>query len=260
MKLKFEKEPEFPELWDACLYNLLYDSKKHTEEIQELFVENGISKNSKIIDVSAGTGFPAIELTEKGYAIDCMDASEDEIKVFNKKAKKKDLKLECKKLEWLEMPKHYKKNNYDFMFCRGNSFIYAAGGWNKHKEVNKEESLKKYKDTLKVFYDLLNKNGILYLDKFKDSEIPHKTKVGTVQIKDKKYDLIFYNEIKKELNTRYAAMLLKDKNGMEKGLPNITYLLSEEEVIKILKEVGFKEVKEIILKTEGHFVVWLAKK
>jgi hypothetical protein len=106
----------------------------------------------------------------------------------------------------------------------------------------------------------LEEGGTLYLDKFKDSEKPHKTKVGVVQIKDKKYDLIFYNEVNKKSKERYAAMLMRDENGKESGLPNVTYLLGEKEVEKLLKKVGFKQIKKIKLKSEGHFVVWLAKK
>jgi 2-polyprenyl-3-methyl-5-hydroxy-6-metoxy-1,4-benzoquinol methylase len=129
--LKFKKEPIFAELWDACVYNLLYNPKKYIKDILRIFKKNKITKKSKIIDVSAGTGFPALELTKKGYEIDCMDAMDDEIKVFTKKAKKKGLKTKCKKLTWLEIPQYYKKENYNLVFCRGNSFIYAAGGWNK---------------------------------------------------------------------------------------------------------------------------------
>ncbi|MBU2576691.1 MAG: methyltransferase domain-containing protein [Nanoarchaeota archaeon] len=260
MKLKFKKEPRFAELWDACLYNLLYDTKKYVNEILKLFKKNKISKKSKIIDVSVGTGFPALELTKKGYKIDCMDSMQDEINVFSRKAKKKKLNLRCKKLTWLQIPKHYKKNYYDFSFCRGNSFIYAAGGWNKSQKVDAKKSLKLYEETLKIFYDLLKDGGLLYIDKFKDSEKPHKTKVVEIQIKDKKYDLIFYNEIKNKLNIRSSAMLLRDKTGKEIGLPNITYLLSKKELMNMLRKVGFSSIKEMSFKSEKHFDIILAKK
>jgi len=260
MKLNFKKEPLFAELWDACLYNLLYDSQKYVKEIINLFKKNNITKKSKIIDVSAGTGFPALELTKKGYNVDCIDASSDEIKIFQKRAKRSGLRIRCKKLTWLKIPNHYKKKNYNFVFCRGNSFIYAAGGWNKSQKVNKKKSLEKYEKTLRVFCDLLEEGGILYIDKFKDSEKPHKTKVGEVEIKNQKYDLLFYNEVNKKAKERYAAMLMRDKKGREKGLPNITYLLTEKELEGMLKKVGFKKTKRIKLKSEKHFVVWLAYK
>jgi len=236
------------------------DNIPYVVELEDLFSTIDISKDSKIIDVSAGTGFPALELIESGYNIDCMDAMDDEIAVFMKKAKKKGLKTTCKKLTWLEIPSHYKKKNYDLVFCRGNSFIYAAGGWNKAQGIDQKKSLEIYEKTLQVFYDLLEDGATLYIDKFKDSEKPHKTKVGEVKIKGKKYDLIFYNEVNKKRHERYAAMLLRDENGVEKGLPNMTYLLTEKELLQMMKNVGFKNIKKVKLKTEGHFDVWIAKK
>ena len=79
----------------------------------------------KVNDVSAGTGFPALEFVGRGYRVNCMDAMDDEIKVFNRKAREKRLKVGCKKLTWLEIPKYYKKGGYDFVF-------YFDGGTVKH--------------------------------------------------------------------------------------------------------------------------------
>ena len=214
----------------------------------------------KVNDVSAGTGFPALEFVGRGYRVNCMDAMDDEIKVFNRKAREKRLKVGCKKLTWLEIPKYYKKGGYDFVFCRGNSFIYAAGDWNKSQKINGKKSLDAYEKTLKVFYDLLDDGGVLYIDKFKDSEKPHKTKVGVVEIARKKYDLIFYNEVNKKRRERYAAMLMRGEDGVEKGLPNMTYLLSGKELVGMLRKVGFRKVEKVDLKTEEHFDVWLAEK
>jgi len=260
MELKFKKEPIFAELWDACLYGLLYNSKDYVNEILELFEKENINKKSNIIDTSSGTGFPSLELMERGYKIDCMDASDDEIEVFTRKAKEKKINVKCKKIFWKEIPENYEKENYDFAFCRGNSFIFAAGGWNKSQKVNQKESLQKYKEALKIFYDLLKNGGVLYIDKFKDTEKPHKTKVGNVFVGNKKYELLFYNEVNKERKERYAAMLMKDEQGKEEGLPNITYLLTGKELELMLKEVGFKKIEKINLKNEGHFDIWLAHK
>jgi len=89
MKLfKFKKEPLFAELWDVCLHNLLYNKNKYVSEIMDLFKKNNINKKSKLLDTSAGGGFIALYLRQKGYDIDCMDLMDDEIQVFKKKGKK----------------------------------------------------------------------------------------------------------------------------------------------------------------------------
>jgi hypothetical protein len=257
-KLVFSKSPSFAKLWDACLYNFIYDIDLYVSDVKNLFNKNNISKDSKIIDVSAGTGFPAIELSKEGYNIDCMDAMDDEIIEFNKKAKKAKLNLKCKKLTWLNIPSVYKKNDYNLVFCRGNSFIYAAGGWNSLNKVSKQNSLDIYEKTLKIFYDLLKKDGVLYLDKFPDGETPSKVKIGEVKIANKKFDLIFYRAIKGDY--REAAMLLRDESGKEKGLPNMTYPLSFAEIETMMKKIGFKNIRKIKLKSEKEFDILLADK
>ena len=116
--------------------------------------------------------------------------------------------------------------------------------------------------TLKVYYELLKKGGYLYVDKYRDSEIPAKKVVAKLKIKEtnEEKDIIFSVERKPKKNIRYAQMLLRDKNGKEKGLPNMAYDLTEDELETLLKEVGFSSIKKTKLRNEKHFVVWLAKK
>lgn len=257
---KFDKKPSFAKLWDMCLYNLMYNISKYTSEIEKFMKRESINKKSKIIDLSAGSGFLSLELAEKGYSVQCMDASDDMLSEFKNKASEKGLDISCKKLKWSEIPRFYKKDSFDLAFCRGNSFIYAAGGWNEFKNVDSNVSLKAYEQTLKNFYDILKTGGVLYIDKFKDDEIPGKALVGKVIISGEAYDLLFYTEIKRQEGFRRASMLLRDKNGKEEGLPNMTYILGLPDLINLLKKVGFKEIKKLNLKSETHFDVLVAKK
>ena len=123
-------------------------------------------------------------------------------------------------------------------------------------------SLEKLKKTLQVYYDLLKKDGYLYIDKFKDSEVPSKKVVARLNIKSNntKKDVVFYVERKPEEGTRYASMLLRDMKGNESGSLGMAYDLSEDEMEDLLKNVGFRDVKKIRLKNEKHFVIWLVKK
>lgn len=260
MKLKFRKEPEYADLWDACLYNLLYNEKEYTAEVQSLFKKVKISKKSKLLDSSAGTGFIALHLRKKGFNINCMDPLDDEIRVFKRKARKMEVSPQIRKIYWEDIPDSYKNKQFDFIFCRGNSFIYADGGWNERKTVSASSSLKSYKKTLQIFYNQLNEGGYLYLDKFPDNEKPHKDKVGKIQIGDKEpEELFFYTQKKTSKRYREASMIRRKPNGKESGLPNQTFDLKETEVDQMLKEVGFK-IQRLNLKSEKHFVVWLARK
>jgi SAM-dependent methyltransferase len=258
--LKFDKEPEFADLWDLCLYNLLYNERNYTQEIIDLFKKIKIFKSSKILDSSAGTGFIALHLRKKGYDVNCMDPMEDEIRVFKKKAKKMNVSQQIRKISWLDISKSYKDKKFDFIFCRGNSFIYARGGWNIKQKVSEKNSLKAYKNTLQIFYNQLNEGGYLYLDKFPDNEKPHKDKFGQIQVKENEpEDLIFHTKIIPKKRYREAGVIRKNSDGIEHCVPNITLDLKETETEKMMKEVGFK-VEKLKLKSEKHFVVWLARK
>lgn len=260
--LDVTSEPSFAELWKLTEYKLLYDSQAYTEEMEGLFKKIGINKQSKILDTCVGPGFFSTELLAKGYNLQTSDMSEETVKPFKESLKELGIEHNVVKSSWLDLPKHFEGESFDMLFNRGNTIIYAAGGWNVDKKINAKESLNALEKTLRIFYDLLKPGGYLYVDKFRDSEIPDRKVAARLNIQDTKEqkDLVFYVERKPEDNVRFAQMLLRMENGSEAGLPNVAYDLSEEEIEELLRKVGFSEINKVKLKEEKHFVVWLAKK
>jgi SAM-dependent methyltransferase len=259
--IRFENEPSFAELWNVCLYNFLYNIEDYKKDIEELFSQIGITKESKILDVSAGGGFPAIDLIKDGYQIDCLDISDDEIKLFDQRANELNLSVRCKKGAWLDIPKLFEQNTYDFIFCRGNSFIYAAGGWNEKIEIDRQQSLDSYLKTLKIFKDALKSGGHLYLDKFKDKEAVGRKKVCKIQIgEESEENLFFQTQISPEENTRRAALVRASLFGKKEGFKKATYNLTETETEELFKKAEFRENNKLDIPSEKYFVVWLAKK
>ncbi|MBP6060576.1 MAG: aminotransferase class V-fold PLP-dependent enzyme [Candidatus Pacebacteria bacterium] len=259
--LDVENEPTFPELWKLAEYKLLYDSKEYFADMEHLFDKIGINKQSKMLDTAVGPGFFSTELLREGYDLSTADKNPNMILPFQQSLKEIGINHKTTISSWLELPKYYKNESFDLLLNRGNTFIYAAGGWNEMSFINKNETLDIMRKTLKTYYDLLKPGGYLYLDKFRDSEIPDKKVVARLNIENKKEreDIIFYVERKPEQSVRFAQMLLRDKDGKEKGLPNVAYDLSENEMESLLREVGFK-FSRVPLKSERHFVVWLAQK
>lgn len=257
-----EDEPDVALLWRIIEEKLLYDSEAYLGEMEDLFKTIGVTKKSSLLDTCVGPGFFSINLLENGYNLKTSDLSKSMIKPFESELKEKGIKHKVEISSWLNLGKHYKKNSFDMLFNRGNAFIYAGGGWNEEIKVNKKKFIEAYKKTLQVYYDLLKKDGYLYIDKFKDSEIPAKKVAAKLNIKStkEKKDIVFYVERRPDDGTRWAQGLLRDSNGHELGLPNIAYDLTENEMEDMLRETGFKEIKKLNLKTERHFVVWLAKK
>jgi len=207
-----------------------------------------------------GGGFPSLELIKDGYRVTCTDGFEDEVILFNSKAKQLGLDKSCKKILWNELVKKFSPDAFDFLFCRGNSFIYAGGGWNSMVEINTSRAIVDYKKTLKIFYNLIKPGGWIYLDKFKDSETTHREKVCEIKVgENNPEELIFWTERYPEQKIRQASMIRKIGN-VEKKVPNITYDLSSTELESIFSEVGFKNVRRLDLPSESHFDIWLAQK
>jgi SAM-dependent methyltransferase len=256
----FKKQPTFAELWDACVYQLLYNISDYKQDIEKLFAQLDVTKDSAIIDVAAGGGFPALDLVKDGYNFICTDGSPDEVDLFNEKSIQTDLTVKCSEVHWDNLSDKFPPSSFDFLFCRGNSFIYAAGGWNENVAVQAEKSLSIYRKTLSIFYDLLKSGGWIYLDKFKDSETTHRVKVADIQVGNgQKEELIFWTERFPEQKIRRASMIRKN-GDVENAVPNITYDLSSLELEQLFQDVGFKNVQKIELPSEQNFDVWIAQK
>ena len=123
--------PTFAELWKLTEYKLLYDSKAYTEEMEKLFEKIGINKQSAILDTCVGPGFFSTELLQKGYNLKTVDMSEDTIKPFYESLKELGIEHKVVKSTWLDLGKHFPVASFDMVFNRGNTIVYADGGWNE---------------------------------------------------------------------------------------------------------------------------------
>jgi len=256
----FDHEPTFAELWDACGYNLLYVSEEYKKDLENLFDKLRMTKESKIIDTSAGGGFPGIELIKDGYNVTCVDGFDDQVELFSLKAKKQGLMNTCIKALWKDLPTMFPNDSFDFLFCRGNSFIYAGGAWNSMIKIDANESIKNYKETLAIFYNLLKPGGKIYIDKFKDDETTHREKVCEIKIGEgESENLVFWTQRFPEQKIREASMIRETAQG-EKKVPGITYDLSAAELESFLTETGFQNIQKINVPSEKHFDVWIAQK
>jgi len=260
--LDVETEPEFPELWRLTEYKLLYDPDAYINEMTDLFAKIGVGKQSSILDTCVGPGFFTTELLKLGYNVSTSDKNENMVAPFKATLKEAGINHSPIMSAWLDLKQHFSDASFDLLFNRGNSFIYGAGGWNEKISIDKEKSLQVFRETLKIYYDLLKPNGFLYIDKFRDGEIPDKKVVARIDIKKtgEQKDIVFYVERKPEEEVRFAQMLLRGKDGNEAGLPNVAYDLGEDEMEKLLSDAGFRNIQRLSLKSEKHFIVWLAQK
>lgn len=255
----FDHEPTFAEIWDKCVY-LLYDIEDFKTDLIQLYQKLGIHKGSKIIDVAAGAGFPSLDLMKGGYEITCTDGAEDMVELFNSKAAEAGITNRCRKALWLELPQIFNQEQFDLLMCRGNSFIYADGGWNRHEMPDQERAIKSYTRTLQAFYDRLKSGGWVHLDKFKDSETGHEVKVSEIKVNNKTTeDLVFWTQRDTAAKVRQAAMIRRVE-GKRQSIPNITYDLLGAELEQMMAEVGFVDIQKISLPSEKLFDIWVGRK
>ncbi|MBW2972060.1 class I SAM-dependent methyltransferase, partial [Candidatus Woesearchaeota archaeon] len=236
-----KNDPTFAELWDECLRNLMYHSiSDYIDHIELLFRITGATKSSHILDTCAGTGFPALHLRARGYSVDCMDASDDMIALFLKKAAKEHLPAAITKMRWEQLPGHFEAETYDLLLCRGNSFVYAAGGWMSEQAQTREASMSAYIDTLKKFRSMLKKEGFLYIDKWKDSEVEGRHVIGPE---------IHFEVTRPEPHTRKARLIAED-SGRKTVFPASAYALSEAELEELILDAGFRSCDKIDIPSE----------
>jgi len=202
--------PSFAELWKLTEYNLLYNSEDYVAEMEKLLEKIGVNKKSALLDTCVGPGFFSTELLQKGYNLKTADISSETIKPFYDSLRELGIEHKVTNSSWLDLSKHFKKQSFDMLFNRGNSVVYAAGGWNEMKKVNRKESLNALEKTLKVYYDLLKPGGYLYIDKYRDSEIPDRKVSARLNISDinEEKDIIFLVERRPEENVRFAQLSL----------------------------------------------------
>ncbi|MEI7512009.1 MAG: class I SAM-dependent methyltransferase [Candidatus Uhrbacteria bacterium] len=259
--LFFEYEPTFVEMLEMLMEKRLYDTSAYTVELEGLFHRLGYDKESRILDVAAGSGFPALNLVEHGYTIECSDGAEDQIELFHRRARERGVSLSCKQLYWNELSQVYAPETYDAVLCRGNSFIFAVGGWNQDVPIDREVALRTYTETAKSFYDVLKPGGVLYLDKFKDDEVNHKEVVAKIRYGENvTANIVFWTERDPIYKVRRATMLLQKEDGSESGPLNIGYDLTAPELECCLLNAGFSSVDRAMLPSETFFDIYLARK
>lgn len=256
----FEVEPKYPFLWDRCVYELLYNPTEFVNTFCEILKQYGINEKSDILDTCAGSGFPALDMFATGYTnIVCVDGSNDQVEFFSVKAEDKGLAIRSRKVSFKELANNFQPNSFDLLICKGTVW-YAGGGWNEDFVPDKDLTMKSLRETMATFYSLLRKGGVLYVDKFKDSEVDHKDTVGSFSIGDAKKELIFWASRDREAKIRRAKMIIKDvTTGEEHGIPNVTYDLSEPELESLMIEAGFKVTKPEF-DQEKFFTYWFAVK
>lgn len=161
---------------------------------------------------------------------------------------------------WLDMDKKIQKK-FDVVLCRGNSLIYVDS-WDNN--IIGSETKEHIKRSLKIFYNLLNPGGLLYIDlthrkEFNQLHYPIIEEFGEKIIDGNKIKLRWEldHDYQKKIRI-WKSVIWVNEQRFESS--SQSYLLEHKELISLLKEVGFSQVKEARIDGENVYNIFVAFK
>lgn len=247
-----------PEVWDFCL-DKIYDKEEYVKGFIELFEKLGIQKDDLILDAGCGSGFPAIDLIQRGYRVTGTDKSSEMVRQIKLNAEELGVSIEAKNIMWSDLAKNFDPV-FDLVYCRGNSLVYAAS-WEQNWIVphrSQEEILK----AIQNIYAVLKPGGYYYVDKTSHKERPRTENLGVIETKEGPIEIIwkFEHDEKNRIRTWTTALRFVESEE-ERIHVSYSYLLTNEELEQMLKQAGFSEVKSCVsVRGEGHYDVFIARK
>ena len=127
-----------------------------THSIAACIAENGAVR---ILDCSAGTGLPGLNLRAIGFDVTCTDADPDMLTELRRNACIGKIDDTCDVLRWSELPSL--GSTFDYVMCRGNSLVYAGTWGDQCTEVAPCAALE---DELASISAVVAKGGVLHVD------------------------------------------------------------------------------------------------
>lgn len=196
------------------------------------FIEKVISdtKNDiNILDVGCSTGSLAIEMAKKAWHVSAIDFDKDMIQLAKAK-KNKDLTYpKFKSMNMLKIEESFEKAYFNQIICFGNTLVH----------LNNLEEIESF---LNQVYKLLTDNGyfsfqILNYSHILRTKVPSLPLIENQHIRFERY--YHYNNTQ---SVNFKTKLTIKENQQEISNSIILYALELEDIIRLLKHIGFKEI------------------
>ncbi len=221
------------------------------------FLKRILEKNNarKVFESCLGDGCDSIYLLMEGFDVLSNDLDLEFIKKAQENARRENVKLNITSHDWRELDKYFEKENFDAVLCLGNSLTYLFA---------KRDQLK----TLKQFYRLLKKGGILIIDErnyqyFLDNK--DQILEGNFRYSGKYVycgNRVHAHPIK--ITNNKVVMGYNDTTRKKKGYL-ILYPFGKNELLELLKRTGFKKIKQysdfkVRHNKKADFYIYVCKK
>lgn len=216
---------EFSGKYDR-LVSLENRMNKESEFFRKVFSEHDVDT---VLDCACGTGQHVIIFEKIGFNAKGSDISSSMIKQAKKNARKRNVKTEFTVTDFRNLAENFDES-FDAIVCLGNSLPHLSG----------DDEVKK---ALGEIYEILNDAGVLILEQRNfDLLLKEKKRFFPVSFRDDEvffYVLDYFSE-KIVFN---VVNIQTDSENFEVHTAEY-YPLKEEKIKELLKEVGFKNLRE----------------
>jgi SAM-dependent methyltransferase len=260
--ITFDHQPTFAERWAIMVGQIYPHHQRYVDDFEALLLSYGLTRESRLLDICAGEGMPAIDLIQRGWQVDTLDASADMVEVYNRCAARHGLTSRCILGNWMEVANYFRPGSYELVICHGNTFIHAPGGWNRD-ETSFPHAEKAYHDTLCAFRSMLAPHGYLYLDKSRDHDDPgtdeHRELIAELNVCGRIEKLFFLVEYLPGQIRRTSFLRVLD-DGIEIRLSNTAPLLPTSKLERLLRGAGFNTMTPATVASETpYFQGWMIR-
>ncbi len=147
--------PDIGALWEFCMY-FEFDREKTADGIADWL---GPPEGLRVLDCACGSGFPALELSRRGYDVTCTDGSEAMLAHFRRNARVDGSSLGAELVLWEDLPKRY-GGAFDVVMNRGGGNYIYAGAWDAEGLAERSAMV----EALRQWAACLRPGGRFYVD------------------------------------------------------------------------------------------------
>jgi SAM-dependent methyltransferase len=250
LPMEFTMERNIATLWQTCL-SFEYDREALVSSLAQWIWSTG---KKDILDCACGTGFPALDLISRGFQLTCSDGSPAMLDAFRRNADLAGLQVCPHHILWRDLSFHF-RGQFDIVFCRGSSLIYADAWDALHRPDNGVIA-----DALRNFLHCLRPGGILYIDTTSEHGLngpfPETRSYPDRLINGRSVNLTEIVHTDRVTCTRtWISRLSID--GVVSELTRRSLFLPHDALVSALYRAGFAQVSPCSIPGE-HYAVFLA--
>lgn len=234
-------------LWQLCL-EFEYDRANLVSGLEQWLEWN---KDAQILDCACGTGFPSIDLIQRGYNVTCTDGSPRMLAEFKVNAEKAGVAVTPRCIQWSELSQHFGRE-FDVVMCRGSSLIYA-GAWDKDDTPDREA----IKVAIRNFGQCLKPGGILYVDTTAEENlnrtVPERHTYPERVIDGRRVGLseVIHTDKSAHLRTWVTTLTV---DGVSYNFERHSYYLPHSDLLLLLSECGVRNIRKVKVPGEHYDV------